>query len=262
MFAAISLDRSSAVPLHEQIYRELRRLIMAAHLSQEEMLPREVDLATQLQVSRGTVRQAVARLVRDGLVYRTSGRGTFVKVRRSDYPLSQLVGFTEQMLAEGRRPSSDVVAVAETDVRGAPAGATFPPGVQRLLRIDRVRRADGEPVAFEELHLPFPRFAGLRDLDLNAVSVYSVLEQQFAVSLGGGSFLLDVSRLDARVAGLLCEPPGAPVFVMNGTVTDDRGATVLAVTSRYRPAHISFRLHLPRHGGIEQDGSRFQLVPR
>jgi len=262
-FSSIALDRASAVPLHEQIYQELQRMIVNHALAPDQMLPREIDLAGILDVSRGTVRQAITRLANDGLVYRTSGRGTFIKAQRSDYPLSHLIGFTEQMTAEGRQPGSQVVAVTEIDVHRGPAGVEFPAKVDRLLRIDRVRKTDDEPVALEELYLPYPRFAGLRDLDLNTVSVYAAVEHHFAVTLAGGRFQLDVGTLPSRHAALLDEAVGAPVFLMTGAVTDDRGDTVLAVISRYRPAHVSFQLNLPRNGGGPQSASsQVNLVHR
>lgn len=263
VFATITLDRPSAIPLHEQIYQELRRLIVNQSLGQDQMLPREVDLAEFLDVSRGTVRQAVTRLASEGLVYRTSGRGTFVKAQRADYPLSRLIGFTEQMTSEGRRPSSRLIAVTEIDAHRGPAGVGFPSKVARLLRIERVRKTDAEPVALEELYLPYPRFAGLRDLDLNVTSVYSAMEDYFAVTLDGGRFQLDIDTLTSRHAALLNEDVSAPVFVMTGSVTDDKGDTVLAVISRYRPSFISFQLNLPRRAaGARSDGSQLNLVYR
>ena len=260
-FSSIALDRTSAIPLHEQIYQELRRLIVDRVLLQDQMLPREIDLAETLDVSRGTVRQAIARLAHDGLVYRTSGRGTFVKAQRSDYPLSRLIGFTEQMTAEGKQPSSEVIAVTEIDLHRGPTDVAFPARVKRLLRIDRIRKTDDEPVALEELYLPYPRFAGLRDLDLNTGSVYQAIEEHFAVTLDGGRFQLDIGALNARHAGFLNESVNAPVFVMTGAVTDDRGDTVVAVVSRYRPAYVSFQLHLPRNGGgMRPSASQVHLV--
>ncbi|MFF2654346.1 GntR family transcriptional regulator [Streptomyces sp. NPDC058045] len=261
-FSSIALDRTSAIPLHEQIYQELRRMIVDHALAADQMLPREIDLAEALDVSRGTMRQAITRLANDGLLYRTSGRGTFVKAQRSDYPLTRLIGFTEQMMAEGRTPSSEVIGVTEIDEHRGPAGVTFPARVKRLLRIDRVRKTDEEPVALEELYLPYPRFAGLRDLDLNTVSVYAAIEDHFAVTLGGGQFQLDIGTLTSRHAALLHEDVNAPVFLMTGAVTDDRGDTVLAVSSRYRPAFVSFQLNLPRNGGGSRSASQVSLVHR
>ncbi len=255
----VLVDRELSVPLHEQLYTQMRAAILRQDPAAETPLPREIDLADSLGLSRGTVRHAISRLVSDGLVYRTSGRGTFVRPPRAQYSLSNLTGFTQQMYLDDKTPSSRVVDIAVED---APGGSAFPTGVRRVLRIERIRLADEEPVALETLLLPHPRFAGLRDIDLTTRSVYAAIEEEFGVPLRGGTFTIDIETLDARTAELLNEKKGAPVFAMTGDVSDQTDQTVMHVHSRYRPAHFSFRLDLPRVSPAGPGRSSFVLLQR
>ena len=246
-------SRKPRTPLHERLYRDLRQRIDTDEWQPGHQLPTELALADEFQVSRGTIRQAVTRLVSDGLVERTAGRGTFVSSRRLIYPVDDLMGFTEQIAAGGHSPSSRVVAVTEVDSDGA--GFDFGPGVRRLLSIERVRNADAEPVALEHLLLPLPRFAGVKDVDLQHASVYATLEEHFGVRIRLGDFTLDVDDLTCRQAELLGERPGAPAFAMRGGVHDQSGRVVVGVRCHYRRDRYSFTFSMTRR-------SRHAEVPR
>lgn len=233
-------------PLYEKMYQQLRARIDSGELREGEQLPTELELAEQFHVSRGTARQAITRLVHEGAVDRTAGRGTFVLSRRLVYTARELLGFTEQIRASGRTPSSEVIEIAVVDAAANSHNTEFGPGVERLLSIERVRKADDEPVALEHLLVPFPRFAGLRDIRLEQTSIYDTLEEQFGVRLQVGEFTLDIADLTSRQATLLAEPEGTSVFLMSGTVTDHGGVPIVAVRSYYSRKKYSFTFSVPR----------------
>jgi GntR family transcriptional regulator len=98
-------------PRYEQLYRHLSKAIAAGDLAQATQLPPERDLAELAQVSRVTVRKAVAQLVADGVLDQRRGAGTFVRpVRSRTEPyLSKLLSFTEYMRHRGKTPTSSVI---------------------------------------------------------------------------------------------------------------------------------------------------------
>lgn len=233
-------------PLYEKMYQVLRARIDNGQLREGDRLPTELELADEFHVSRGTARQAISRLVHEGAVDRTAGRGTFVLSRRLIYTARELLGFTEQIRASGRTPSSEVMEIAVVDAADNSHGVDFRSGVRKLLSIERARKADGEPVALEHLLVPFPRFAGLRDIPLETTSIYDSLEEQFGVRLQVGEFTLDIADLNTRQATLLAEPQGTSVFLMSGTVTDHGGMPIVAVRSYYSRKKYSFTFSIPR----------------
>lgn len=84
------IDRESPIPLHRQLYLVLKGQILGNKLPPEAPILSERDLAQKFSVSRNTAQQAIQSLVREGLIYRVRGKGTFVSIRKR--PRTNLVG--------------------------------------------------------------------------------------------------------------------------------------------------------------------------
>lgn len=96
------LDQNSPVPLHAQIEKYLRGLITKEkYKNGSEFLPKEVTLSKKLGVSRNTIRQAINKLVYDGLVERKKGVGTKVVSNKISTRLDQWISFTKEMKSQG-----------------------------------------------------------------------------------------------------------------------------------------------------------------
>ena len=78
----MTLDRSSAVPYYVQLKKALQSKIQNGVYAPGELIPTEIELCRQYGISRHTVRQALSELVKEGVVYRVPGKGTFVARRR------------------------------------------------------------------------------------------------------------------------------------------------------------------------------------
>lgn len=245
------------------MYAQLRTQIENGELAVDEQLPPELDLANQFGVSRGTARQAVSRLALEGLVERSAGRGTFVSSRPLVFTPRELLGFTEQIRASGRVPSSQVIDVSVVSASTGAHLADFGSDVDQLVSLERVRLADGEPIALEHMLLPFPRFAGLRDIHLEDRSVYDTLEEVFGAQLTMGEFSLDIANLNKRQSELLNERVHSAAFVMAGSVRDQQGVTIVSVRAYYRRNKFSFTFSTPRgsHTPIHYAHPRLVVVP-
>ncbi|MER7077886.1 GntR family transcriptional regulator [Saccharopolyspora kobensis] len=233
------------------MYTVIRARIASREWDQGHQLPPEWQLADEFGVSRGTARQAITRLVNDGLLDRSAGRGTFVADRQPlAYPVSDLLGFSRRITDSGRTPSSRVVQVDVVQRSQAPADFVFDNAVRKLLSIGRVRLADDIPVALEHFYLPWPRFAGLADIDLESVGIYDTLEADFGVKIQLGDFTLTIADLDEWQAEQLDDPPGSPVFLMRGCVVDNNEVIIAGVSSYYRRDAFSFQFSMARreHG--------------
>lgn len=136
------------LPLYMQLQALIRDAITSGVAPKGSGIPAERDLATEYDISRITVRKAIEGLVEEGLLVRRRGAGTFV-AGRVDKVFSKLSSFTEDMAARGRVASSRWISRAEGVVAPEEAMALgLAPG-SRVMRFNRIRLADAEPMALE-----------------------------------------------------------------------------------------------------------------
>ena len=138
-------------PRYEQLYRHLLASIADGTLRPETQIPPERDLAELAQVSRVTVRKAVAQLVEDGQLEQRRGAGTFVRVPkgRQDNSRSTLVSFTDYMRQRGKVPTGRILSAGLHPPTPAEQQALGLMASGRVARIERLRAADGVPMALE-----------------------------------------------------------------------------------------------------------------
>jgi GntR family transcriptional regulator, N-acetylglucosamine utilization regulator len=142
------LDAQGDQPLYLQLQRALREAIDKRLIGPDDALPAERDLATELAVSRMTVRKALDGLVNEGLLVRRQGSGNFVSAR-VEKNFAKLTSFSEDMRARGRTPRSIWLKRAEGTVTPEEAlTLRLSPGTP-VYRFHRIRYADDVPMALE-----------------------------------------------------------------------------------------------------------------
>ena len=147
------LDRNSPIPLYFQIAENLKQAIEEGALKPGERLDNELDLAERLGVSRPTVRQAVQRLVEQGLVTRRRGLGTVVVAPRILRSVA-LTSLYDDLLANHRHPATTVLAAREIQADDELASVLALPAGAAVLSVERLRLADGTPLAIMHNYLP------------------------------------------------------------------------------------------------------------
>ena len=182
--------RDGLGPRYQQLYRHINAAIADGRLEVDSQLPPERDLAQLADVSRVTVRKAVAQLVSDGLVEQRRGAGSFVRAQgpKLEQSLSTLTSFTEYMLARGKSSTSQVL---ERGVFAPTPDETIALGLsssERVARIARLRHADGVPMAIERSSLPVDILPHPERVE---TSLYSVLREQ------GGAPARAIQRITA-----------------------------------------------------------------
>jgi GntR family transcriptional regulator len=167
------LDPSNSQPLYQQLQRAIRDAIESHVLSPDDALPPERQIATELAVSRITVRKAIDGLVEEGLLVRRQGSGNFV-ASRIEKNFAKLTSFSEDMRSRGRTPRSVWLKRAGGQVTPEEAlTLRLSPGTP-VYRFHRLRFADDTPMCLE-----FATIAGvaLPSLDAVANSLYEALER-------------------------------------------------------------------------------------
>jgi GntR family transcriptional regulator len=211
------IDATSPIPLYAQVEAVLAADIAEGTLVPGSQLPTENRLIERFGVSRPTVRKAVQNLITRGLVEIQRGKGTFITRPKITQDLTSLSGFVEDMQAVGRKPTArlldkQVIAANKTVAAhlALPAGAL-------VVRIQRVRLADGEAVSFDETYLPLEIGQKIVSNDLETEPIFALLEQKYNLPLVEAEYRLEAASAEPAVAQALGIETGSAVFVIERT---------------------------------------------
>ncbi len=212
-----------------------------ASLAVGDELPSERTLSERFGVARMTVRRALEHLERTGRIRRDHGRGTFVGPSRFAHNES-LASFSRQMLSRGLRPSSTVLAQEVGRADQQVASDLGIPQNSRVVRLERLRRADGVPMAWEEVHLPADLVPGIENEDLATGSLWDLLENRYGLSPASAVQTIRAVVLDRVTAGFLTVEVGAPAFEISRVAFTDEGEAVERLRSLFRSDLYEVRL--------------------
>lgn len=241
MYLAVEPERG--IPLYLQLKRLIKTQIQEGRLTAGDRVPSERELSDQYGMSRMTARQALIELVREGLLYREQGRGTFVAVRKVSQGLLTVTSFTEDMHNRGVVPTSillslhtGIPSMPERERLGLPLG-------QMMVRIRRLRLGDGRPMAIEEASLPQNVVEGIEGYDLTRGSLYAYLKSR-NIELNGAHQTLEAILADEEQAELLAVPPGAPLLLLERLSYDQDARPAEFVRAVYRGDRYQFYVEL------------------
>ena len=243
------IDKQSPIPLYYQIMSQLREKISAGEYPVDSALPPERELVETYQVSRMTIRQAIAELVNEGILVRRKGIGTFVARPKLEQPLNSLTSFTEDMAQRGMKAGSRIISFRET-VPDPPLRRTLGLSAQeKVFECVRLRLADEEPMALETTTLPASVCPGLRREDLENQSLYQLLAERWGVELEYATQSVEPLLAPPYEASLLHVAPGAPLLLMHRITSDHHDRVFEHVKSLYRGDRYKLVTELRRQPG-------------
>jgi GntR family transcriptional regulator len=236
------LDRTSPIPLYFQIAENLKEAIQAGTIAPGERLDNELELAEQLGVSRPTVRQAIQRLVQQGLVVRRRGLGTVVVAPRILRPVA-LTSLYDDLVAAQRAPTTAVLSFEEIAADEEIAQVLSLAEGTPVLSVERLRFADDAPLAIMHNYLPAKLMQGRSEADLKHTGLYELLRSQ-GVQLHAADQVLAARRATSQEARLLQAPRGATVLTMTRTAFDPAGLPIEHGRHAYLADRYSFKMSL------------------
>lgn len=228
------LDKNGFVPLYYQIQRALMEKIRSGELAEGDPLASEEELSRAYQVSRMTARQALHGLKANGYAFSEKGRGTFVTRPKLEKNIMHLQGFTEDMRQRGMKASSrlleQVVIPANDELQEK---LKLNPG-DPVLRLCRLRLADGTPMAIEESHIPLGLFPGLERFDFETNSLYATLRERYGVRVGYADETIEAVLATREDAELLTIPGKASILSISRIILTTQETPIESACSRYR----------------------------
>jgi GntR family transcriptional regulator, N-acetylglucosamine utilization regulator len=224
--------------LHEQARRRIERLIADRAIKSGTRIPTESELATELKVSRTTIRSALKVLEREGKIERSPGRGTILRQPRMGQLLGKLLSFSEEMKLRGATPSNRLIEMTQT-MPSAPIRALLRLDGESVWRLRRVRCANGEPIAIETCNIPWSALSQQEAEGLGNGSLYDLLGQHGRTPVRSEQSA-QAGLADAEEATLLTIETGRPVLRFERLSFDVNQEPIEFVTSTYRGDKYSF----------------------
>jgi DNA-binding GntR family transcriptional regulator len=237
---AVDIDRSSPVPLYHQLAQAIEAAIRDGELAPGDRFENELALASRLSLSRPTTRRAIQELVDKGLLVRKRGVGTQV-VQNPVHRRVELTSLFDDLARAGQQPTTDLLDYRRITVDEEIAVELNLKVDSEVVTIQRLRCANGEPLAVMTNYLPAELAPGPEELE--ASGLYQALRAR------GIHIRLARQRIGAKPATkseakLLGEKPGAPLLTMSRTAFDDSGRAVEFGSHCYRASRYYFETTL------------------
>lgn len=171
------LDENSVIPLYYQLKEIFKEKIKAGTWKAGLKVPSERELMEQYNVSRATVRKALDELMRDGLIYRKQGVGTFVSETKVFQNLIGELSFNQQALKQGLSPSSKVIYTSSDPFISNRINNVFKvEKSEKINKIIRVRFINGSPLVLETVYIPNKYAPKILQQDLESIAIFEYLK--------------------------------------------------------------------------------------
>lgn len=221
------LDKTSPMPLYEQLRQALLEAITNGKIPEGAKLPTEEELCERLGISRPVARQAYSALITEGYVERMRGRGTFVSHpdTRGRFIDTQL-SFAKEMSILGKRHHTEMIHKEWISGDFMLTGLLNLGMSERCYHIKRMRYVNGKPFVLAENYIPESIFPGIEQYDLAKESLYGVFERVYHVKVMRAKRVIRAQTADQELAGFFGVHPGSPVLYITNVVVDQNDRPV------------------------------------
>jgi GntR family transcriptional regulator len=239
----IEAQNTEYKPLYAHIRDRFVRHLVDGVWTPGMLIPSEMELARQLQVSQGTVRKALDTMRADNLLVRKQGKGTFVAEPEDSRILFQFFRLVPDA-GTSAFPQSNVLKSLAGKATKAEAAALDRQVGTPVRRIERIRRLGEECVLVETICLPASRFPDFPVRDEIPNNIYQLFSTRWGITIAQAE-----ERLKAVAAGpgeskaLGC-PRGEPLLLIHRIARDLEGRPVELRISRCRTARIHYAVNL------------------
>jgi len=177
------LDKNSPIPLYFQLAEEMKNKIKNGNWQIHRLIPSEAELCKKYEVSRGTVRQAISELVKDDLLYRKQGHGTFVAKAGAVWPVSTFYCFGKETEKNNIKPTREIIKKSiifpEEFVRKA-MNLTEEAKIYKIVCLVLI---DHTPIALETSYLLGELFPKLDQRNLAVIALYEILIKKYNLKI-------------------------------------------------------------------------------
>lgn len=247
------------VPRHTQISDWLRDQIEQGDFETDEKLPSENELCNRFDVSRVTVRKALQTLENEQLIYRSQGLGSFVSDRRSHQSLVRLTDFVEDMRRAGMEASSSVIQFTPVNIPEAIAPRLNVEIDSSVMRLDRLRMGDEQPIAFDVTWLPMFYGQLIESFDLEEETIYGILEREYDIPVEKGYYRIEAQNADKYLSKHLNVYKGTALLLIDRLSLTVGEKPVYYQQRYYRSDRIIYELMAERDPADYEEDNQLPL---
>lgn len=231
-------------PKHSRLLEQLQALVQETRDQGNTCLPSERELCERFDVSRVTVRNALAVLEQQGEIYRVQGKGAFVSKEKFRQPLSSLTSFTEDMDSQGMVSGAKILALDTIPATAKIARLLSLPPDSHVVLLRRLRLINGEPIAIENCYLPPAVGDPVRAQMQDNSSLYALMQSLCGVTPVWAEQSFEVGSLFLWEQSLFGE--NAPPYAMCTTrlTFDQDNEAVEYVESKYRADRYAYHVRM------------------
>jgi len=223
-------DKTQFLPLYAQIKLALQEEIEKS-MKPGDSLETEDKLEKRFNVSRITIRRALNELEADRLISRQQGRGTFVRELPIEQELPQLLSWSNQMREKGMQPSSSHCEINVVEPTKEFASLLSMKSGEKLVRIRRLRLANGEPICIMDNYIPEIKVPGLIQEGLVNDSLYATLPK-YEIKATQAEDRVEARLATDKEAKLLNIHKGSPLIqVIRLTLDSNNNPLYIAVVA-------------------------------
>lgn len=215
------IERDGKQKLYVQVYDILKASVEQGQWLVSSMIPTEDELCRMYDVSKATIREAIAELVRDGYVRRQQGKGTFVicaephrgvamRTRITENLVGSETTFNIEIIATGiMAPTEDIKIYLQTE--------------EDLQYIFTKRLVGGKAVFIDETYFPCSLFPDISVDDIVHKSIYDLVDGKAGSKIVKVLQTIEVVRITADKTAILDTEEGSPALQIHRIIVGSDG---------------------------------------
>jgi GntR family transcriptional regulator len=235
----------ASLPRHAQIRETIRRRILDGSYAPHSQMASESQMMAAFGVSRITIRQALGDLQKEGLIFKVTGKGSFVAKPKAFQNLSRLQGFGEAMGHSGYETFNQLLSLKTVAAPELVARRLQLEAGAAVCEIQRLRYLNREPISVDVSYFPPELGRRLAEEDLAARDIFAIIENDYGHQLTHADVQIEAISADETLSRHLRVPESAPLLRIERLTHSDEGPIDFEFLF-YRGDAFQYRLRIER----------------
>lgn len=222
------LEKNSSTPIYIQLKNILKHSVMTGEMGENETIPSETQLAKKYQITRTTVRRAIAELVNENILRKEHGKGTFVSLKPVSYSMWNFSSFTDYVHKKDKIPVSKVL---RTEI--------IHQNDKDYYRLERARGIKEDDqilyLTIDKSSIPLDLFPGIMEFDFEKRSLYDVMRKEYGIYPDHVELSIKPQLVGERIRGVFGIDENVPLLLAQGQMFNRYSQPIELIEVIYGP---------------------------